>query len=378
MTASSLLITGFGVSYPPHLTATEDLDKLAHKWYPSSPALDKVLAINRRTGIKARSIVCPLVDLPCPSSVRESSEIFNREGIPLAKSAAQAALAEAALSAADVTHLVATTCTSASHPGFDCVLSQELNLRPTIERVLLGGVGCAGGLAALRLAASLCQAAAWRGEPAHVLVVACEITTTMGRDELRRIAAEQQVRIGITLFGDGAAALVLSLDRPSANGIYELVNWTHMMVADTLGDLRFDPEGTGFTPTLSHRVPALTSKCVPQIFSTLLSSSAAAADASATLATPRSDFRPREFDWAVHPGGAAILTAVQETMGVGREHLKASWEIYEQHGNMSSVTVLCVLDALRRHPGREEVVSIAFGPGVAAEGALLRRITKSC
>lgn len=121
-----------------------------------------------------------------------------------------------------------------------------------MEKVLLHGVGCAGGLAALRLAASLCQAAAYRGEPAHVLVNACEITSSMRRDELDRINRDQQVRIGITLFGDGAGALILSLDPGNVvpehkfpKGIYELVNWAHLTVPDTATDLRIDVDASG-------------------------------------------------------------------------------------------------------------------------------------
>ncbi|CAK5284439.1 unnamed protein product [Mycena citricolor] len=374
---SSLLITGFGVKYPPNLSLTEDLDKLAYKWYPASPALDKVLSINRRTGIKSHSLIYPLLDLPYPPSIKEVSEIFNREGIPLSKAAAQAALTEAGLTPAEVTHVVATTCTDVSNPGFDSRLAQELGLRPSIERVLLSGVGCAGGLAALRLAASLCQSAAWRGEPAHVLVVACEITSTMRRDELELIAKEQQVRIGITLFGDGAAALVLSVaPTGTGRGIYELVNWAHLTVPDTQSDLRIDVDTSGFKPTLSPRIPTLTGKCVPLLYDALFSTLPAASTALTTLPPP-SDSRTREFDWAVHPGGAAILKAVQDTMAVDREHLKASWDVYESHGNTSSVTVLSVLDVLRRGEGREWVVSMAFGPGVTAEGALLRRLSTS-
>jgi type III polyketide synthase len=83
---------------------------------------------------------------------------------------------------------------------------------------------------------------------------------------------------------------------------------------------------------------------------------------------------PKDFDWAVHPGGAAILTAVQDVMALDREHMKASWDVYENHGNTSSVSVLSVLDTVRRESGREWVMSAAFGPGVAAEGVLLRRV----
>lgn len=175
------------------------------------------------------------------------SEIFLKEGLTLAVAASRLAVTEAGISLDKVTHVVATTCTNSSNPGFDSFLAQELGLRPSVEKVLLHGVGCAGGLAGLRLAASLCQAAAWRGEPAHVLLIACEITSSMRRDELMRIDRDQQVRIGVTLFGDGASALILSLE-PGASeskGIYELINWAHLTVPDTHSDLRIDVDASG-------------------------------------------------------------------------------------------------------------------------------------
>ncbi|KAJ6480093.1 type Iii polyketide Synthase [Mycena vulgaris] len=375
MPSSTLKITGFGTAYPPNLVPTEDLEKLAYKWHKPSLALDKVLAINRRTGIKTHSLIHPWPEQPAPPSIKEVSEIFLKEGLALAISASRSAITEAGLAVDAITHVVATTCTNSSNPGFDSFLAQELGLRPSVEKVLLQGVGCAGGLASLRLAASLCQAAAWRGQPAHVLVVACEITSSMRLDELERISRDQQVRIAITLFGDGASALILSLDpgasdatKNSPKGIYELVNWGHITVPDTHSDLRIDVDASGFKPTLSARIPSLTAPCTPLLYDTLLKT----LPNKSAFSTLPSD--PKGFDWAVHPGGAAILSAIQDVMLLDREHMKASWEVYENHGNTSSVTILSVLDTLRRGRGREFVMSAAFGPGVCAEGCLLRRI----
>ncbi|KAJ6569428.1 thiolase-like protein [Mycena capillaripes] len=318
MPSPSLKVTGFGIAYPPHLVPTTDLKKLAYKHYEPSPALDKVLAINRRTGIKTHSLISPLLDLPEPASIKETGEIFLKEGVALAVSASRQAIDEAGLAVEEITHIVATTCTNSSNPGYDSFLAQELGLRPSVEKVLLHGVGCAGGLAALRLAASLCQSAAWRGEPAHVLLSTCEISSNMLRHELKIINRDQQV----------------------LKAIYELVNWSHITVPDTYSDLRIDVTSTDPPEQIhAHDLPS----------------------------------DPQNFDWAVHPGGAAILMGIQAAMGVKKEHMRASWD-YENHGNTSSVSVIHVLDTVRRKPGREWVMSAAFEPGVAAEGALLRRI----
>ncbi|KAJ6451630.1 type Iii polyketide Synthase [Mycena sanguinolenta] len=371
MASPTLKITGFGTAYPPYLAPTPDLEKLAYKWHQPSPALDKVLGINRRTGIKTYSLIYPLLGLLAPASIKEVSEIFLKEGLPLAISASRHAISEACLAAEEITHVVGTTCTNSSNPGFDSFLAQELGLKPSVEKVLLHGVGCAGGLAGLRLAASLCQAAAWRGEPAHVLVVACEITSTMKRTELERISRDQQVEIGVTLFADGASALILSLDPGNIvppKGIYELVNWTHLTVPDSAMDIRVEVDASGFKTTLSTRIPSLTVPCTPLLYNTLLETFP---NKSALSTLPST---PQDFDWAVHAGGAAILSGIQAVMSLDRDHMKASWDVYENHGNTASASVLNVLNTSRREPGKEWVLSAAFGPGVVAEGMLLKRI----
>lgn len=121
-------------------------------------------------------------------------------------------------------------------------------------------------------------------------------------------------------------------------------------------------------PTLSARIPSLTAPCTSLLYDTLLKN---LPNKSAFSTLPSN---PKDVDWAVHPGGAAILSAIQTEMSIERDHMKASWEVYENHGNTSSASVLCVMDTVRREPGREWVMSTAFGPGVAAEGVLLRRL----
>lgn len=81
-----------------------------------------------------------------------------------------------------------------------------------------------------------------------------------------------------------------------------------------------------------------------------------------------------DFDWALHPGGAKVLTSCQKTLGVSAEHLRASYDVYKNHGNSSSATVFSVLNRLREMGrGREHVVGCAFGPGVAVEMCVLRK-----
>lgn len=230
--------------------------------------MSKVLAINRYTGIDHRSSIGtpdhPLVNGPAPPTIADLHSIFVSDGVPLAVSAARQALAEARLRPEQVTHMVSTTCTDSANPGYDHLVARALGLGPRTEKVLLHGVGCSGGLAALRTAANLALGHAARGIPARILCVALEISTTMVRSELDSIDRLQETRIGVALFSDCASAAVLSngLGEPAEDGaedgaegsegsrqerepVYELLGWDHRIIPETEKDLGFDVDPQG-------------------------------------------------------------------------------------------------------------------------------------
>lgn len=129
--------------------------------------MGRVLSINRFTGIETRSSIGtsdhPLVNNAAPPSIAELHATFMSDGVPLAVEAARKALAEARLDASQITHVVSTTCTDSANPGFDHYVAKELGLSSSVEKVLLHGVGCAGGLATLRTAANLALGHRCRG-----------------------------------------------------------------------------------------------------------------------------------------------------------------------------------------------------------------------
>ena len=130
---------------------------------------------------------------------------------------------------------------------------------------------------------------------------------------------------------------------------------------------------TGWKVTLSERVPNITTSALPAAFASLLS--------SVRASVPSTLSQPRDFDWAMHPGGAGILAKAEHVLGYPRTAHRASYDVYVRHGNSSSATVFSVMDRLR---GREMdqmaeggakrfVVACAFGPGVCVETCMLER-----
>ena len=114
-------------------------------------------------------------------------------------------------------------------------------------------------------------------------------------------------------------------------------------------------------------MPKLASASVPPAFQDLINSlpSIHKDDVPTTAA---------EFDWALHPGGSTVITGIQEVMNLTPEHLQASYEIYMEYGNSSSATIMSVMNRLRSSgEGRENVVALAFGPGISLEMMILKR-----
>lgn len=416
-----LSILGVGSQYPPYGLKPDAIDTLATRFHPDSPSMKKVRAINQFTGIDTRSSIGnpdhPVVNHPGPPSIAQLHEVFMSDGVPMAVSAARKAIAEAKIDLDEIvslvspslglrarvlapglcdhaaslasftivhprlttrqTHVVSTTCTDSANPGYDHFVCEKLGVSHKAERVLLHGVGCAGGLTALRTAANLALGHTFRGKPARILVLALEVSTTMVRSELESIDKLQETRIGVCLFSDCASAVVLSngLGRVSGSPVYEYLGWDNRIIPDTAKDLGFDVDPVGWKVVLSPSVPKIAQGALQETFSDLVS--------SLSLPPPWDDAKPSDFDWAMHPGGATILSGAEKAMGLVPEHMRASYDTYINHGNSSSATIFSVLDRLRskdmdactpdgRGP-KDHIVGCAFGPGVAVEMCMLRR-----
>ena len=211
-----------------------------------------MLSINRYTGIETRATIGdadhPLINQPTPPSITELNNFFQIEGVRLSVAACRKAIKEWGGNIAEITHVVSTTCTNSANPGFDHFVTKELGMKSNVEKVLLHGVGCSGGMAAIRTAANLALGSSYRNRPARVLVLACELSSVLVRSELNSIDQTQKTRIGVCLFGDCASSCVLSNgigDDPSAGPVYELLGWKHEVLENTESDLGFDVDPQG-------------------------------------------------------------------------------------------------------------------------------------
>ncbi|KAL8646873.1 MAG: hypothetical protein Q9226_006675, partial [Calogaya cf. arnoldii] len=170
----------------PSPKSTKRYDKESYPYY----RIKKLLEISRTTGIDTRSTIRSFesglgFNRAAPQGVSEQDSLFRKAGVELTVQACKKALKEWGGVFSDITHTVAVTCTNTGNPGYDLLVAQKLKLRSDLDRTLLHGVGCAGGLAALRAAAQIASGATLlRGRPSRILVYACELCSLYARSDL--------------------------------------------------------------------------------------------------------------------------------------------------------------------------------------------------
>lgn len=241
-----------------------------------------------------------------------------------------------------VTHVVVASCTGFSAPGLDLEIVRRCGLDPSVERTLVGFMGCYAAINALKLARHIV-----RSEPdSRVLVVCLELCTL----HLQETQDLEQV-LTFLVFGDGCAAALVTAEPEGLS----LDSFHAVLVPETAEQITWNIGDLGFDMVLSGRVPGSIG-------------SALRAGSDRVLAGTTAD----AIDvWAVHPGGRSVLDAVEGAFGLPSSALAASRQVLREYGNMSSATVLFVLKALmcERRPGARGC-AMAFGPGLTAETML--------
>lgn len=247
----------------------------------------------------------------------------------------QLALSRAEVAA--ITHVVVTSCTGMYAPGLDFDIIDHLGLSPAVERTMIGFMGCYAAINALKLCRHIV-----RSEPAaKVLMVNLELCTLHFQEtqELAQILA-------FLVFADGCAASLISAE---AEGL-ALDSFHAVQIPNTRGLITWRVRELGFDMILSGQVPGELGKALHSNASTQLG------DSQATEL------------WAVHPGGRSILDAVDQGLGLAKEALAASRQVLAEFGNMSSATVMFVLQRLMRSArSGARGCAMSFGPGLTAE-----------
>ena len=243
-----------------------------------------------------------------------------------------------------ISHIVVASCTGFVAPGIDQIVARELGLPPTVERTLVGFMGCYAAVAALRVAHHIVRST----PDARVLVVMVELSTLhlQGTTALEPLLAMLQ-------FGDGAGAAIVSAE-PSGLAIDRFFAHT---LPDSAALIRWTIGDEGFIMHLDGAVPNRIAEALH--------------DTPTRAALIGGDPVDR---WAVHAGGRSVLDGVERGLDLPRGALADSRAILAENGNMSSATLMFVLERILAGDGAENGIAIAFGPGLAAEGFHFRSV----
>jgi predicted naringenin-chalcone synthase len=389
----SFQIVGLGTAVPAELVTQEDAARLAVElWGGQTARVATIPALYRRAGVHTRhSVVLQSSTNGEPArqsfysvaedggdrgpSTGDRMRRYELNALELATRAADDALDQAGWTAASISHLVTVSCSGFSAPGVDIGLLEELGMRRDVSRTHIGFMGCHGALNGLRVAGAL--AAANPGE--RVLLSCVELCSLH-----QQYTNDAQQIVANALFSDGAAAVVghdttfaegkgvrslFSADAdtakstPTGRKMDQTSGWTvadqrSFLLPGTTGLMSWRIGDHGFEMTLSPRVPEVIRQSLLPWMNDWLSAH------SLTIEDIRG--------WAIHPGGPRILTACADSLGLDYSQLGPSQSILATYGNMSSPTVLFILERLRDASVMPPCIVLAFGPGLTVEGALVR------
>lgn len=350
-----MYVTGLGTAVPPRrFTQAECLAAMQHS--PQFPQLNaRSHAVLRKVlsgenGIATRHLAVAELGEAFALTPDVLNARFARHAPALATHAAERALAAARLKPTDVDAVIISTCTGYLCPGLTSYVSERLGLRADVQALDLVGQGCGAALPNLRTAEALLAS----GRAKHVLSVCVEICSAAFY-----LDNDPGVLISACLFGDGAGAVILSV-QPAAHA--RRVEWKaadSLLIPADRDALRFEQCNGMLRNILTREVPALAAKHVERLLEEMLSS------------YPMK--RAEVTGWMLHAGGREVLAALQKRLGLSKDELRLSAAVLREFGNVSSPFVLFVLERslAENAPGGWWWLS-SFGAGFSCHGALLK------
>jgi len=312
----------------------------------------RLVSIFDHSRIESRQFMMPLAWYQQPHIQTERTRIYQQEGLALIVEAASTCLERAGCRPDEVDQVIFVSSTGHATPTLDAHLINLLGMRPGTSRVPLWGLGCAAGAVGLSRAHDHCLA-----YPAHrVLLVAlecCSLTFKVGDITMKNL-------IATSLFGDGAAAVLMGGDSTTEAGPSTFATCSHLF-PDSYGLMGWEFQDDGMQLVLSPDLPAVVREKLPALVDTFL----------AAHNLVRGDLR----HFITHPGGARVVDAYRDALSLSEGDLRQTEAVLRRHGNISSVSVLVVLEQWLDEGGMATAgtgLLSAFGPGFSAELLLFK------
>lgn len=360
-------ITSIGTATPSHQFSQEEIAGfMINAMQLTELEARKLKALYRATGIESRYSVVEdygkksdftffsnAENLEPFPSTGQRMKLFQKHAIEISEQAARNCLSKiTGFNVEDVTHLVVVSCTGMYAPGLDIDLVRKLKLKSSVQRTCINFMGCYAAFNAMKLAHSFCES----DENAKVLVVCTELCSIHFQKE-----NTEDNWLANSLFADGAAALLME-SKPRKGVNLKPVHFHCDLALNGDKDMAWSIGDNGFEMRLSSYIPDIIREGIKKLTHTLLQQ----------INRTQEDVSY----FAIHPGGKRILEVIEEELKISKEQNKFAYEVLKRYGNMSSPTVLFVLNEIYNElttaDQDKEIVSFAFGPGLTMESMLLK------
>jgi alkylresorcinol/alkylpyrone synthase len=341
-------LVSLATSVPPHTFLQKDVLEAAWDIFGSRfPDYDRFASIFANTGIVKRHGVKPFEWYLEPRGWPERTAAFLEGAEALYVEVAGKALADAGLAAGDIDTVVTVCSTGIATPSLDARVARRMGFRSDVSRVPVFGLGCAGGASGLSIAARLAQAR----PGSNVLLVAVELCSlALRHDELTKANI-----VAVSLFGDGAAAIIL---RAGDGGATRIEHSGEHLWPDTLDIMGWSVDPQGFGVILRRTIPEFVTQNLKPALTQILG----------RMQLTRDDID----QFICHPGGAKVIQALETTLALDQGTLEHEREVIAEYGNMSSPTVLFILERARAKGLPSRSLLTALGPGFTASCVSLR------
>ncbi|MGB0849854.1 MAG: type III polyketide synthase [Bacteroidia bacterium] len=335
-------ILDIGTAVPDYSLTQDEFSKIYCSQTDNEDVRRKIKFLTARSAIQKRHCVDPNITNLIQQSLPVKLEKYHNEASKLAIKAVNDIQAFQHHKNG-ITDLIFISCTGMQAPGVEIDLISHFDLPENIRRYNVNFMGCYAALTGLRMANDICAVDPNR----KVLLVSVELCTLHFQNKFN-----DDYLLSNSIFADGAAAAIISSNQMDSS-IYQLKNFESRLLPDSKDEMSWKISPEGFLMTLSSSVPKSISKSLN----------------NRTLF----DVNPSETDWAIHPGGKQVIDGIKSTIGLEEKVVNSSRKILREYGNMSSATVLFVLQEMSqtKRIQNKDIVACAFGPGLTLEAALL-------
>lgn len=354
-------ITAIATNTPEHAHSQQNLFEFANAVYCQDPTESRKLRfLYRQSGIETRYSVIPDYSLPIGErsffsnsadlepfpTLEQRMKCYSDAAVSLSVKTIRDCI-KGKIDASEITHLITVSCTGMSAPGLDLDIMEEMELPVNTQRTSVNFMGCYAAIHGLKLAHAFCSST----PGANVMVLCTEFCTLHFQKE----STTDNIMSSL-LFADGCGAMLVQ-QAENEKGI-RIQNFFSEVAFNGKKDMSWQLSGKGFLMTLTGYVPEL----LKEDFEKLVTKALAAAGKTKTDIT----------HWCIHPGGKKILQVIEESLQLQDGELACSYEVLKNYGNMSSASVVFVLQLMlkqmeERPAEAANIFAAAFGPGLTME-----------